>query len=157
MKRLLAFLLILLFFKFGFSQDCPGVRKEIDKFQNTTSYIADPVHFATFIKRINGKDTAYILSMHTKGTTANVGKQGLYIIFSDGKRIDRPETEVNLTLGEGAYYYYATIKLTKAELEILGTSFITDWRLYIYDGIALEDYSKRLTECIQCILSIKNL
>ncbi len=152
MKKLLVFVSIL-FFKFGFSQDCPGVRKEIDKFQNTTSYIADPVHFATFIKKINGKDTAYILSMHTKGTTANVGKKGLYIIFSDGKRIDRPETVIELTLGEGAYYYYATIKLTKAELEILRTSFITDWRLYIYDGIALVDYSKGLTESVQCILT----
>lgn len=115
---------------------CKGVMKVYDKFEDKTSYKSEPHYFIRFMKIIKGVDTVYGLHLEASGRTVSVGKKGVIILLSDSTKMEFPNTDINVNYNSfmDNYTYTATIVLKKPDIERLIKSYITDFRLYIYEG-----------------------
>lgn len=93
------------------------------------------------------------MSINELGSTINVGIKGLTLLLENGKKIERPNADIDAKVNKGGsgYLYSAFIELTKEEIDLLINNPITDNRLYIYDGqikngAKLSEYLKCLTK-----------
>jgi len=128
---------------------CENFTVKTDKFSNevtTTSPSSDGI---SFIKVEKGEYKSIYLNINEIGSTLNVGKKGLILLLENGKRIEKPNAEIDVVPREGrnGYIYSAFINLEEADIKLLTENKITDGRLYIYDstvegGEAIKEYLK---------------
>ncbi|MNL11565.1 hypothetical protein D3C87_1324050 [compost metagenome] len=122
-----------------------------DKFSSKVT-IDTPNNFEYSITKIeeNGANRIY-LRLQSYGTTLNVGKNGLKILFSDGSIMDKPDTKINSKVDTAGYIYSCFINLSKEDIEILSTKTITDYSLYIYERKIKDNNAYELKEYLQCL------
>ena len=124
-----------------------------DKFIGDTTYMTPYASGFSFVKKKKGKSETIYLAKNEPGSTLNVGKKGLIILLENGKRIDKPNAELDVkasTYGSG-YVYSVLAELTADDVNLLLNNLITDSRLYIYDGTTNKEDAKTLIEYLKCI------
>lgn len=81
-------------------------------------------------------------------------KLGLTILFSNGKKLSKPNAKISVAPGtENSWNYSAFVPLLPADIKLLSENVITDVKLYIYDG-SLNNGSE-LKELLNCIIKAK--
>ncbi len=132
---------------------CKDIETTTDKFSGETSASSNYSDGIRFIKTTKDGVSKIYMAMNQPGATLNVGKKGLILLLENGKKIERPNADIDAKVNTSGknYVYSAFIELTKAEIELLIENPITDKRLYIYDGeikngAKLSEYLKCLTK-----------
>jgi hypothetical protein len=134
---------------------CKRLESEKDKFSSKTT-TRTPTQYEYSISKIeeNGENTIY-LRLQSYGTTLNINKKGLKILFSDGTVIEKPDVDVKYKSASGTkgWTYSCFIKLEEEDIKTLTTKTITDYSLYIYEremksanALELREYLKCMTE-----------
>lgn len=125
-----------------------------DKFEDKTSYYSPQESGFSVVKIVSNGITKYYLSVEEGGSTANANGKGLFLLFDDGTKINKENTNIDVKVGnKGEFIYSAFIELTNEDLEILKTKKITDNRLYIYDGTVNLESANLIQEFVKCILT----
>jgi hypothetical protein len=92
------------------------------------------------------------LSVKVNGSTVNVSKKGLNLLFEDGTKLTKADANIDTKVSSGSgYIYSAFIQLTEAEIKLLTEKNITDTRVYIYDGTVDEDSAKKIRAYLKCL------
>lgn len=130
------------------AQNCSKITEDLDKFTNVTSYITNTGTALDFFKTIKGRDTIYTLYIEITTVTATAGKKGAFVLLSNGKKIERPMSDVECNAMGGSLVHSSTIKLTRQEMEMLKRYAVTDAKLYVYtleiseiDQLSIKDYA----------------
>ncbi|WP_159023117.1 hypothetical protein [Formosa sp. L2A11] len=131
---------------------CSKIEYQKDKFEDKETFFSPYENGISFMKTIvNGKPTIY-LSVRINGSTPNVGKKGLNLLFEDGSKLTRPEADIDVKVSGGSgYIYSAFIEPTPSEIKLLTEKNITDKRLYIYDGTVDIDSAKKIRAYLKCL------
>lgn len=117
----------------------PLIKKNVDDFSGEIEFKTpfsigqDWLPFF-IIKSISKGKTTYYLKLTEKGSTLNVAEKGVYILFEDGSKIEKPNEKINVKAEKGTQWEYsAFISLTSSDLVALKTKKIKKYRLYIHD------------------------
>jgi len=130
---------------------CKDIEETKDKFNDKITFrspISEPI---TFVKVKDKGQVNTFMRISVYGSTVNVGKTGVIILFSNGEKIERPNAKLDTKVsrhGKG-YDYSAFITLTDDDILKLKTNTITDVRLYIYDSTI--KHGEKLKEYLKCI------
>lgn len=135
---------------------CSKIEKEKDEFTNELRFSSPlmngrQISPMTIYKYINKGKTVYYLSLRTNGSTVNVNKSGVIILFQDGTKWTRA-SKIDVEAGSNGFEYSAFITLTPTDLTTFLTKRIKKFRLYIYDeevNSSDADRFKLYTECIK--------
>lgn len=122
-----------------------------DKF--SSKLITDtPSTFEYSITKIeeNGTSKLY-LKLQSFGTTLNLGKTGLKILFSDGTVMEKSDAKISSKIESGGFTYSCFINLTKDDIEILTNKTISDYSLYIYERKLKDNNAFELIEYLKCL------
>jgi hypothetical protein len=131
---------------------CKEIRHKVDKFENEESFFTPTEAGISFMKTIiNGKPNIYLI-VRIVGVTLNVREQGLFILFSDGTKIMKPEAKIDVGASGGGYVYKAFIALTKEEINLLSNKIITDTKLFIYERTVDKESAVKIKEYLKCIV-----
>jgi hypothetical protein len=130
---------------------CKEIEESKDKFEDKTTYRSPTKNGINFIKVKRGNLANTYLSIQVTGSTVNVNGKGVTILFDNGKKILKPNQEIDCDVnkyGDG-YIYSAFIPLDKIDIDMLKQGKLTDARLYIYDTTINGDI---LFEYFKCII-----
>lgn len=131
-------------FDFG-DEVCSEIISSIDKFDGQILKRMS-TNYRVYFSR-NGDDIFVIL--HSTSKSLSVMKTGATILLADGNKIKNTECEIEVKATETGYDYTTIFKLTAEDLEKLKRSYITDYRLYIYDtSVYSGKICQKLLECI---------
>lgn len=156
------YILILLYSFKVTGQDCKGIEKKIDDFEDKVTYSPAGLNNVSVFAFTENKATKYYLSIKTTGATLNLNESGVYLLMSDGQKIIRKEEKIDVEYESGKYYgpndyeYSAFFSLTKDEMEYLSKVSIKKFRLYIYDQDISEEKQNMQIENIKCLLKMTN-
>lgn len=130
---------------------CSRLSPMKDKFSSKVT-TDTPTNFEYSITKIeeNGSDRIY-LRLQSYGTTLNVGKTGLKVLFSDGTVIEKPDAKINSKVDTAGYIYSCFINLNKEDIEIFSSKIITDYSLYIYERKIKDNNAYELKEYLKCL------
>lgn len=130
---------------------CSRLSPMKDKFSSKVT-TDTPINFEYSLTKIeeNGTNRIY-LRLQSYGTTLNVGKTGLKILFSDGTIMEKPDVKINSNIGNGGYTYSCFINLSKDDIEIFSNKTITDYSLYIYERKIKDNNAYELKEYLKCL------
>lgn len=129
---------------------CKNIETTTDKFTGETTASSDYSEGIKFLKISKSGTSKIYLTINESGPTLNVGKKGLTLLLENGKKIERPNTDIEVKASRSNYVYSAFIELTKAEIDLIINNPITDDRLYIYDG-EIKNGSK-LSNYLKCLI-----
>ncbi len=149
---------IKLIYPFTYSKEtneyCSKLTRRIDKFTNEVTIDTPLLSSISFTKVISNKTFKLYMSVTQKGTTLNVGEHGLTILFSNGKKLSKPNAKIIVDPGsEGGWNYSAFIPLLPADIKLLSENIITDVKLYIYDGSI--NNGSELKDLLSCVIKAK--
>lgn len=134
---------------------CNKLESKKDDFTGETK-IQNPISLTTkeyIYKNINQSDTTYYLSFETTGVGEPiVDGKGVIILFENGSKLEKPNEEIDVKVGQKDYVYSCFIKLTKQDLDLLRKNNISKYRLYIFDAKLSQYESIRLQNYIDCII-----
>lgn len=125
---------------------CKDITKKEDKFTSTTKYYSPSEGKVSFIKE---KGIIYIY-LNAYGKTLNVNEKGVIILLDDGSKVVNETAKIDAKVdGDGWYSYTTLFALSDDNIKKISNSFITDYRLYIYDfklddGMVFSEYLKCL-------------
>lgn len=103
-------------------------------------------------KTLTSSKESFALSLRTYGSTVNVGKTGVIILFDDGTKMSKPTVEIDVESDEKGFEYSAYVSLNETEVKSLMTKKIKKFRLYIYDEDVSPSFSEKFTYYVKCIL-----
>ena len=133
---------------------CSQLTKKTDKFTNEVTIDTPLLNTISFTKVISNKVSRLYMSVSQEGSTLNVSKLGLTILFSNGKKLSKPTAKISVEPGnENSWNYSAFIPLLPADIKLLSENIITDVKLYIYDGEVSN--GSELKELLNCIVKAK--
>lgn len=133
---------------------CDEIEKVVDKFDGKITYRTPMEQGIQFIKVLSkGKETVY-LSVRNSGSTANVGKTGLTVLFEDGTKFERPLAKIDVDVNRSNFVYSSFEPISKSELKIFSEKIIADTRLYVYDASVNKDVASIIKEYVKCIIDI---
>ena len=151
--RNLTLLCILIFSINAFGQDCSDIKKDVDKFNGTITYLSPLSDDITFFKVIVNADTSYRMRLKTTGSTLNVKEKGVIVLLGDGGKIKWDDADIKAEPGDDSdWRYHAWVQITKKQIQQLSKSTITDFRLYIYDASVPESKQSEYKNFIACLL-----
>ncbi|MGQ2985028.1 hypothetical protein [Flavobacterium sp.] len=130
---------------------CHEITTEVDKFEKSETYYTPTEEGISFMKVKKGGKSSTYLSVSVPGSTLNVNKKGLYILFSDGTKFSKPEAKIDVDANSSGYRYSAFIWLTQAEILMFTKKTITDIKLYIYTDPIETESSKMVKEYLKCL------
>lgn len=112
------------------------IEKEYDEFDEKTSWQSPILKNVVFYKtKYKDGSIARYLRIMAAGSTLNVGKKGLTVIFEDGTRFERPDAKVDADPGYGSGWSYRIFeRISDLELNLFATKKIKAYKLYIYEG-----------------------
>lgn len=102
----------------------------------------------------NGK-VSYFLSLHTYGSTINVGGTGVIILFDNGTKLNKPTIKIDVEYDGTGYEYSAWIPLTEIEVKTLTTKKISKFRLYVYDEEVNSSFAEKFSVYVKCVIERK--
>lgn len=131
---------------------CSKINSKKDKFEDKETFFTPTENGINFMKTVEkGKSSIYLM-VKVNGSTLNVSKKGLYILFDDGTKFTKQETSIDTNVSsESGYIYSAFIELTQADIKLLTEKNITDTRVFIYDGTVDKDSAKKIIEYLKCL------
>ena len=125
---------------------CKDIETKTDKFTETTKYNTPSEEHVFFIKE---KGVTYIY-LKSHGKTLNVNSNGVIILLNDGSKINKETAKIDVKVdGDGWYTYTSMFSLTDEEIKKISDTYITDYRLYIYDFKL--DNGKLYSEYLKCL------
>ena len=130
------------------------IKREKDDFTgeiNIRSPYTIPVDLT---KVINKGKVVYYLSLDAYGSTPNVNKRGVTILFSDGTKWIKNEL-IDVRVSDYGYKYSAFIALTPIEVDMFIKKEISKFRLYIYDNDLEKSEAKKFKTFVKIIKSMK--
>ncbi|PWB25428.1 hypothetical protein [Flavobacterium sp. HTF] len=130
---------------------CEDIKTETDKFTGEVRANSPYSEGFSFMKTIKDGKTTIYLAVNEAGATANVGGKGLFLLLSNGKKIEKPNAPIDVKVNKGAkgFLYSAFVPLTTEDIKLLTENQITDNRLYIYDGTVKN--GQKLSEYLKCL------
>lgn len=128
---------------------CNDIKTTSDKFTGDETKTTDFSEGICFMKVTKGNVSNIYLKINETGSTLNLGKKGLTLLLENNKRLERPETKIDVKLSGKNYVYSAFIELSNEEVNLLIENPITDDRLYIYDGEIKN--GNKLSEYLKCL------
>lgn len=139
---------------------CSKIQSEFDDFTQATTFYSpifegDNFSSVGIDKVIKAGKSTYYLSLKTTGSTLNVGKVGLIVLFDNGTKLNKPSAKIDVEYEDGNYAYSAWIPLTEVEVKSLTTKKITKFRLYIYDEEVDPVFSEKFTYYVKCVIDKK--
>jgi hypothetical protein len=159
MKRIL-FLLFVLFTFNGFSQDCKDIEYKKDDFTGNETFtspfvLKNKIFPVSLVKFIKNNDTLFFLNLRAYGSTVNLNKKSIIILFTDGSKLELTET-IDCKVSKDVetdknYTYSTTILISDEQLLILRKKLISKYRLYIYDLELTEKQSSYFNAYINCM------
>jgi hypothetical protein len=109
---------------------CKYIVTETDKFTGKTSSKTTSSEYIQLYK----EDGRIMLYLQTPGSTLNIGKTGIIILLADGSKIENNTALIEAKASRYSGYDYSVLfSLKPDEIEKLKKSYITDYRLYVYD------------------------
>lgn len=132
---------------------CNRLVPEKDKFSaKLTTYTPENFEY-TLSKIEENNESRLYLTLQSYGTTLNINKSGLKILFSDGTVMEKPNEKINFknATGTKGWTYTCFLKLTKEDIEILKNKTITDYSLYIYERKLKDNNAFELKEYLKCL------
>lgn len=131
---------------------CDKIEYKKDKFENKETFYSPTENGIKFIKTVENGKSHFYLSVSTSGITLNVNEKGLYILFSDGTKISKPNEEIDVDVSSGSGYDYSSfIQLTSTEIRQLTMKSITDFKLYIYEETIDDESALKIKEYLKCL------
>lgn len=132
---------------------CSKIEHQKDKFEDKETFFTPTENGISFMKTTEKGKSTIFLSVRVNGSTLNVSKKGLNILFEDGTKFTKPEASIDTKVSSGSgYVYSAFIQLTQADIKLLTEKNITDTRVYIYDGTVDKDSAKKIREFLKCLI-----
>jgi len=147
--------------KYDESIFCTKVERIVDDFTGEVKISSpimigehlSPILIYKFLKK--GKATLYYLSLRTSGSTLNINKNGVTVLFEDGTKWNKQQAKVNVDANSNGYDYSAFIQLNDAELITFITKKIKKIRLYIYDENVKPSDADKFRLFVKCIKTTK--
>jgi hypothetical protein len=139
---------------------CEQNMREVDEFTNeiniNTPYpgLSESTSVILY-KSIKTGKTVYYLALQTNGSTLNVSKQGVTVLFEDGTKFSKPTAELDVDAADDGYAYSAFIPITLSEVQIFTKKRIKKFRLYIYDGEITPQSAEKFTIWSKCVMESK--
>jgi hypothetical protein len=138
---------------------CSKIEKEIDEFTNeikfSTPTLSDgEISPVSILKIISKGKTIYYLSLRTQGSTININKTGVIILFQDGTKWSK-DAKIEADAGRNGFDYSAFITLNPNDLAIFSSKKIKKFRLYIYDQEISPRNADLFKYYVDCIKTIK--
>src|SRR5690606_24664008 len=131
---------------------CSKIEYQKDKFEDKEIFYTPYASGIRFMKVIDRGETTIYLIVRVSGSTLNVGKEGLYILFEDGTKLIKPDAKIDVEVSSGSgYVYSAFVPLSQSEIKLLINKDITDKRTYIYDGTVDNESAKEIREYLKCL------
>ena len=139
---------------------CLKIEKTTDDFTNVVTFnnpIIEGRQISSMIlyKTVKSDKVTYYLSLQTFGSTVNVGKTGVIILFDDGTKMSKPTVKIDVDAEEKGFKYRAFIPLTEIEVKSLNTRKIVKFRLYIYDEEVSPGFAEKFSYYVKCVLDKK--
>lgn len=132
------------------------ISRDVDDFTGEVKIGSPLLDKVRVVKIINKGISEYYLILRTSGSTLNVSKKGVIILFEDGSKLQKPELKVNASSSSGyGWEYSAYLKLTQNDIEILKKKNISKFRLYIYDDTVNVEKSKEIKAYMKYIQKVK--
>lgn len=139
------------------STDCE-LKKEVDKFTSDTT-VSTPffdksvgefnkVSFKSTIKK-NGEKTLRCILYNTSDNIYR-GK-GVFILFEDGTKIEKPECEVQSRYSSGSFSHISIFTINEEDSVIFSTKRITDIRMYLLDATIPLKSGEKIRNYFNCI------
>lgn len=147
-----------LFYPFVYSKEtseyCSQLTRTVDKFDNVITIDTPLLDAISFTKIISNKTSKIYISVKQNGLTLNTGEQGLTILFSNGKKLSKPNAKISVDPARGSGWDYSVfVPLLPADIKLLSENIITDFKLYIYEGSITN--GSELKELLNCIIKAK--
>lgn len=145
--RLTITALLLMMGSFTFAQNaesettsCEFISEQVDKFDGKVRINTPYLKPMQIIQYRKGTLRTTYLSLKAHAYSASVNNKGVIILFANGKRINKPAQEIDIDVDGDRYEYSAFMRLSPAEIALVKSSPITDYRLDVYDAeISKED------------------
>lgn len=139
---------------------CEQNMREVDEFTNeiniNTPYPALGESSSVILyKSIKTGKTVYYLALQTNGSTLNVSKQGVTVLFEDGTKFIKPTAALDIDAADDGYAYSAFIPITLSEVQMFTKNRIKKFRLYIYDGEITPQTAEKFTIWSKCVMENK--
>ena len=132
---------------------CEDIVTETDKFTGAIRKSSPTCQGISFLKTTTKNETSiYYLSIKNKnGSTPKIGATGLYLLLTNGQRLEKPATPIDVKVNNdgSGYTYSAFVRLTESDIRLLIENQITDSRLYVFDGTITK--GKILSEYLKCL------
>ena len=113
-----------------------AMTKTYDEFDDRTTWRSPLLKNISFTK-VKGSDGVFrtYVNIRAVGSTLNVGKKGLTVIFEDGSRFERPAAKIDAKAGSGSgWNYSAFVSVDEEDLNLFATKKVKAYKLYIYKG-----------------------
>lgn len=109
---------------------CKLLENTSDKFTGKTMIRTTSSEYLSLWKDNDG----IYLYLKAPGSTLNIGKKDVIILLADGSKIENSNHLIEASVDKySGYNYSVLIKLNQSDIEKLKKSYITDYRLFIYD------------------------
>jgi hypothetical protein len=136
---------------------CKTFKITEDKFDGSVTFRSEPqwlrgITFTRIISKDPLTDGIYFHTVHGSRTLLT-DIRGLYIIFDDGTKIERPNEKIYIKADRYGWDYSTMFRIEKADLQKISTSMITDFRTYIFDTKVSKEESYRVMEYAKCLSS----
>ena len=129
---------------------CKSIQTNTDKFTGEVKFNSEYSEGISFIKIQKENASKIYISINKPGSTLAVGKKGLILLLENNKRIEKPETTINVKANSnGGFTYSSFVELNINDIALLKNYKITDTRLYIYDGTIKN--GEKLKEFVKCL------
>jgi|GEM_PF-6013436 len=126
---------------------CSEVNSWIDKFTGEIRKTVSTNYNVYF-----GRTGNYItMILSTDSETLLVGKKGVTVLLADGSKIKNEDAEIDVKATKTGYEYRVVFTLTPEDIQKLKKSYITDYRLYIFDRSV--NSGKICQKLFQCVVS----
>lgn len=132
---------------------CYGIERKLDEFTGEISmHFNDKGGELTFHKYIKDGIIDYYLSIRIKESSIYTG-EGVYLILRNGKKISKPNEEVDYDYLGGDFYTDVFCELSKEDIEMLKESPIEKYKAYILTGST--EYYEETHAKFMCLLDLK--
>ena|SRR5688572_6379440 len=141
------------------SQDdyCTHIDRSVDDFTGEVLRLSPFLNQVAFIQTIKGNDTVSLIDLTSYAFSVSVNETGAFILFEDGTKIERANTEVDVDVAKntykGDYEYSGIIRLSDSDLLILASKKIKKFRLYIYDTEVSDADAIKYMEYAKCLIN----
>jgi hypothetical protein len=136
---------------------CNKVEDRVDEFtgertMNSPIIIESRISPLIVYKNYTDKGTVYYLSLNTVGSTLNVAKRGVTILYEDGSKLEKPGSEIDTDATDHGYRYSAYIMMTERELSKFAKVGVDKFRLFIYDENVDDNLTNSFKKYVECLI-----